>query len=247
MSHPEEDGDDDQPLNFGSDLSFKACIRNCIDGECCDLDHRAQEPDDPGGDAATAPHHHQPGAREPLLSIASSGRGPSQPRPVTARQYLPAQPMSYGSASYAGRRGDPERGAGQHHDPWSNASYTAGQGRHHTVYHAGVFIAPQFPPGFTTQGSSYQEGREVTPFQESLGWFRDGSGRLCNGLGEHINDRGEVLQPMTPSASRPAATSGVSDDESSHLAKSDGPGPSGGSRQAFPHHGSHHVRKQQNT
>lgn len=230
MSHPEDDDDDDQPLNFGSDLSFKACIRNCIDGECCDLDHRRQEPDDPGCHAATA--------RQPLLSAASSGQGPSQPRPMTARQYRPAQPMSYGSASYTGPGSDHISREG-HRRPCSNDGYPAGQGHHHRVYYGGVFITPQFPPGFTTQGSSYQEGREVTSFQESLGWFRDGSGRLCNAMGEHINDRGEVIQPAAATGEpQPPPVSGVSDDGCSSPAGSDRPG---GSFQAGPHPGSHGV------
>ncbi|KAI7783525.1 hypothetical protein LA080_011654 [Diaporthe eres] len=233
MSHS---SDDDQPLNFGSDISIKACIQNCLDGECCDCDYHPQNPDESGGQPAAAPYQ-QLTARESLLSVASSGQGPSQPRQIV-QQYQPVRPMNYGSASYAGR-GSPPDHAG--HDA-SYASHPASEGGYLTNY-SGVFIAPQHPPGFTTQGSSYQEGRDVTPLQESRGWFRDHAGRLCNGMGEHINERGEVIQPAASSVPHSSPRSGLSGDESGRTAPSHRSGSSSHGSGAGSHPGHNHGKK----
>lgn len=235
--------DDDEPLNFGSDLSLKACIENCLEGDCCECDYRRQEPDDSEGQPSLAPYH-QPTARESLLSIASSGQGPSQPRTI-AQQYQPTQPMNYGSASYAGRGNPPNHGGYdgvQAGHPASYGGYRASEGGHYTNY-GGVFINRQFPPGFTTQGSSYQEVREVTPFQESRGWFRDHAGRLCNGEGAHINDHGEVIQYASPVAPQSSPASGFSDTGPFRAAQSHGSGSSGGGSRVGSHHGHHHGKK----
>lgn len=245
MSHTEED---DQPLNFGSDLSIKACIENCLDGEFCDCDYHRENIDESGsgGQPASAPYQ-QPTARESLLSVATSGQGPSQPRQIV-QQYQPMRPMNYGSTSYAGR-GNPRNHGG--HDG-SYAGYPASYDGHTTnksgcpAKYGGVFIAPQYPPGFTTQGSSYQEGRDVTPLQESRGWFRDHTGHLCNGLGEHINEQGGVIQPAASSVLQSSPRSGLSGDESgrpttSHCSGSSEYGPRAGSG-----HSHHHGKKHKN-
>ncbi|KAG6354584.1 hypothetical protein INS49_004602 [Diaporthe citri] len=236
MSHSE---DNDQPLNFGSDLSIKACIQNCLGGEFCDCDHHRENFDDPGGQPASAPYQ-QPTAREPLLSVASSAQGPSQPRQIV-QQYQPVRPMNYGSNSYAGQ-GNPRNHAGH---GGSYAGHPASEGGYLTTY-GGVFIAPQHPPGFTTQGSSYQEGRDVTPLQESRGWFRDHAGRLYNGLGEHINERGEVIQPAASSVPQSSPRSGLSGDESGRTAPSHRSDSSAHGSRAGSHHGHHHGNKQKN-
>lgn len=235
MSHP---ADDDQPLNFGSDLSIKACIGNCLEGECCNCDYHPRQTENLGGQPASAPYQ-QPTARESLLSIASSGRGPSQPRPI-AQQYEENQPMHYGAASYAGQgnpaiHGDyPASYAGH---PWSYADYPASEGGYHANY-GSMFINPQHPPGFTTQASSYQEVRDITPFQESQGWFRDEAGRLCNSRGQLINDWGDVIQPAESSVPQSSPTAGA--------APSHGSGPSGEDSQAVSHQSHHHGKKYKN-
>lgn len=245
MSHPADDDDDDQPLNFGSDLSIKACLANCLDGEFCDCDHHRENVDDSESQPASAPYQ-QPTARESLLSVATSGQGPSQPRQI-AQQYQPMRPMNYGSTSYAGRGNLPNHGYDGSHagHPASYDGYPANKGGYPTN-HGGVFIAPQHPPGFTTQGSSYQEGREVTPLQESRGWFRDHAGRLCNGQGQHIDDRGEVIQPTASSLPQSSPRSGLSGDESGRAAPSHRSGSSGHGSRAGSHHGHHHGKKHKN-
>lgn len=246
MSQPTDDDptDEDQPLNFGSDLSIKACMRNCVEGECCDCDHNGPAPDDDSeGQPAFAPYQ-QPTARESLQSIVSSGQGPSQPRPIV-QQYQDTKPMHYGSSSYAGRGNTVSYGpyaesyAGH---PQSYAGNPSNQGGYSTNY-GGVFIAPQYPQGFTTQGSSYQDAREVTPLQESRGWFRDGTGRLCNGRGEHINDRGEVIQPAASGGPQPPPASEISGDGAFRTVPSHRSDSSGGSSQTGPHYGHHHGKK----
>lgn len=233
MSHP---ADDDQPLNFGSDLSIKACVRNCLDGECCDCDYHRQQPENSWVQPASAPYQ-QPTARESLLSIASSGRGPSQPRPI-AQQYQENQPMHYGAASYAGR-GNPaipgDHPASYAGHPWTYSDHhPANEGVYDTNY-GSMFINPQYPPGFTTQASSYQEVRDITQFQESRGWFRDQTGQLFNARGEHINEWGDVIQPDSSGVPQSSPTAGA---VASHNS-----GPSGEGSQAGSHQGHHHGNK----
>lgn len=229
---------DDEPLNFGSDLSVKACIRNCLEGECCDCDYHRKQPEDSGFQPVTAPYQ-QPTAHESLLSIASSGRGPSQPRPI-AQQYQENKPMHYAPASYAGR-GNPaihgDHPASYAGHPWSYSEYPANEGDYRANY-GSMFINPQYPPGFTTQASSYQESRDVTPFQESQGWFRDQTGRLFNARGEHINDRGDVIQPTASRIPQSSPTAGAAPSHRS--------APSGSGSQAGSHHGHHHGKKHKN-
>lgn len=245
MSHP---ADDDQPLNFGSDLSIEACVENCLEGECCDCDYHRPDPDNSGGQSARAPYQ-QPHARESLSSVASSGRGPSQPRPIV-QPYQPSHPMRYGSASYAERGNPPSYGGygasfGGH--PATYGGYPADQEGHNTNY-GGVFIAPQYPPGFTTQASSYPEGAEVTPLQASRGWFRDGAGRLYNGNGEQINEQGEAVQSAASSVPQSSPTSGYSGVGSFRTAPShrSGSGGGGGGSRASSHHSSHKAKKHKN-
>ncbi|POS77101.1 hypothetical protein DHEL01_v204516 [Diaporthe helianthi] len=184
------DSDDDHPINFGSDLSINACVRNCLDGECCDCDdHRREEPDTQGGQnrSPPAPYYQHPTAHQSATSIASSGRGPSQPRPV-AKQYQSAQSMQYGTTSDKAARGQAQLEPGAYPNPGPTASPLAGSG------YGGIFIAGQYPSGFTTPASSYNDaGADVTPFQQSMGYYRDGSGRLHNGQGQPINEQGQVL------------------------------------------------------
>lgn len=139
--------------------------------------------------------------------------------------------MHYGAASYGGQgnpaiHGDyPASYAGH---PWTYADYPANEG-----YYGSMFINPQHPRGFTTQASSYQEVREITPYQEAQGWFRDEAGRLCNGRGEHINEWGDVIQPATPSI---PLSSPAPETAPSHRGGSGGDGSQDGSHQGY-HHG----------
>lgn len=165
-----------------------------MDGECCDLDHPREEPESPTGQHSPAPYQN-PTAHEPLLSVASSGRGPSQPRPV-ADQYQPAQSMQYGSTSKAG--------------PGQSAPLAGYPGSLSGSY-GGVFIAGQHPSGFTTQASSYNEAADVTPFQQSMGCYRDGAGLLYNSQGQRVDENCQVIQPTASSIPQPSPTSGSSE------------------------------------
>lgn len=219
MSHA---SDDDQPLNFGSDLSIKACLRNCLDGEFCDCDHHRQESDTSAGQTTPGPYQYHT-AQQSLQSIASSGRGPSQPRPIVKQQYQPAESMQYDYPSNKGR--DQRR---------NYSGYPASSGDpYHDYGTGGIFIAPQYPSGFTTQVSSYAEGTNVTPFQQSLGCFRDGAGRLYNGQGQPVDEYGRVIQPASSSMPQSSRTSGFSDESfqtaPSHHSRSTGRGSEAGS------------------
>ncbi|KAL1848677.1 hypothetical protein Daus18300_013547 [Diaporthe australafricana] len=167
----------DQPLNFGSDLSCKACLKNCKDGECCDCDHH--RPTNSTSGQAQSVGYQQLAAAESMHSLASSGQGPSQP-PINVQQYQSMDPMYYGSFS-PGEGGVPNYG--------------------------GVHIAAPYPSGFTTQPSSYPDSSQGNPTYDSLGYFRDGAGNLFNGMGQPIDQWGRLLEdPGTPQVS-PAAGS----------------------------------------
>lgn len=227
MSHS---SDDDQPLNFGSDLSVKACLRNCLEGEFCDCDHHRQDSDASEGQRTPGPYQYHT-AQQSLQSIASSGRGPSQPRPIVKKQYQSAESMQYDSPSNAGR--------GQ---PGIDVVYPTSLGDPHQDYGTGgVFIAPQYPSGFTTQVSSYAEGANVTTFQQSLGCFRDGAGRLYNGQGQPVDEYGRVIQPAAASMPQSSRTSGFSDESfqtaPSHHSRSSGGGSNAGAGHSSDHNG----------
>lgn len=229
------DSDDDQPLNFGSDLSVKACIRNCLDGECCDCDHQRQESNTSAGQTSPVPYQHLT-AHQSLVSIASSGQGPSQPRPIV-KQYQSAQSMQYGTASNAGR--------GQ---LGTNAGYHASQGGSYQGYGTGgrgVYIAGQHPSGFSTQQSSYNQGAgaNLTPYQQSMGWFRDGTNKLYNGRGEPINEHGQVIHPAASSMPQSSSSTFGFSDESFQTAPSHQSPPSGGGSYAGSGYSSSHGGK----
>lgn len=231
MSNSEEI---DQPLNFGSDLSIKACIGNCLQGEYCDCDHhREEQPDTSPGQTTPGPYQN-PTAYQSLVSVASSGQGPSQRRPIVQQQqYQSTEPMHYGSG-----------GQGR---PGIYAGYPTSQGGSHQGYGTGgrgVYIAGQFPSGFTTPQSSYNQGAgaSLTPYQQSMGWFRDGGNNLYNGRGEPINEQGQVIQPAASGVPQSYSTSGFSD-ESFQTAPSHHSPPSGGGSYAGSGYSSSHGGK----
>jgi hypothetical protein len=168
------------------------------------------------------------------VSVASSGQGPSQRRPIVQQQqYQSTEPMHYGSG-----------GQGR---PGIYAGYPTSQGGSHQGYGTGgrgVYIAGQFPSGFTTPQSSYNQGAgaSLTPYQQSMGWFRDGGNNLYNGRGEPINEQGQVIQPAASGVPQSYSTSGFSD-ESFQTAPSHHSPPSGGGSYAGSGYSSSHGGK----
>lgn len=205
---------DDQRLNFGSDLSIKACLMNCKDGECCDCDHHPR--DDSTSGQRQSVGYQPPPSIESLPSLASSGQGPSQPRPIV-QQYQPTYPMYYDSFS-SGASGFPNYG--------------------------GVHIAAPYPSGFTTQPSSYPDSSQGNPTHDSLGYFRDGQGRLLNGMGQHIDQFGRIIQDTSMPRASPAAgssTGGSSGKAKTHRSHS------GGSKASSSHsHKKHEMKHSKN-
>ncbi|KAI3393242.1 hypothetical protein diail_4531 [Diaporthe ilicicola] len=212
-------GSDEQPLNFGSDLSLRACWHNCKEGECCECDHHPSEASSGYEQQAYAGTYQQPTARESLQSIASSGRGPSQPRPIVGQQYQSMDAMFYGS---------PEGG------------YPTPQG------YGDVDIAAQYPSGFTTQPSSYPDSTQANPTYDRLGYFRDGYGRLMNSMGQYIDEFGNVLpfaDSYMPQASPGAASSSTGSGGSFATAKTHY-SRSSGSNNGSSHSHKHHDKKE---
>jgi hypothetical protein len=207
-------------IDFGSDLSLKACIGNCLEGECCDCDyHRGEQP--AGSEAAAGqppttpgPHRHLT-AKQSLQSVASSDQGPSQPRPIVhQQQYHPTDSMQYDllTSDDAGQEenqpGNSESGysgyPGSHHGggPYHHQQYYGGGHYGALGTSGGVHLAPQHPSGFTTQASSYDPGAgaDITRYQQSMGYYRDGAGQLHNSSGQPIDEQGRVLQLLHGSA-----------------------------------------------